>query len=284
MEDTIRAFFYDIGNIPLLTAEEEIALAKIIEKGGKDGEDAVKKMVAANLRLVVSIAKDYVTKTIPLQDLVQEGSIGLMRAAQKFEWDKGYKFSTYACWWIKQAISRYLDDTQNTIRVPVHRLQQINSYKKEVAFLRQKLGRTPTDFEVSKSLGWDLELVEKIKTIAQKTLSLDDYLGTEVQDSTLADTISDKQAQNPEASTCNKLMNYQLEKDMNSYLTHKEKLVLRKRFGFDDGAGQTLEEVGQYFGVTRERIRQIENTAILKLRRVYKKRGLELSDCIEESA
>ncbi len=280
----MKEFFNDLRNIPLLSQEEEIALAKIIEKGGKDGEDAVKKMVAANLRLVVSIAKDYVTKTIPLQDLVQEGSIGLMRAAQKFEWDKGYKFSTYACWWIKQAISRYLDDTQNTIRVPVHRLQQINSYKKEVAFLRQKLGRTPTDFEVSKSLGWDLELVEKIKTIAQKTLSLDDYLGTEVQDSTLADTISDKQAQNPEASTFKKLMNYQLEKDMNSYLTHKEKLVLRKRFGFDDGAGQTLEEVGQYFGVTRERIRQIENTAILKLRRVYKKRGLELSDCIEESA
>lgn len=190
----MEAFFNDIRNVPLLTAEEEIELAKKIEKGGVEGEEAVKKMVAANLRLVVSTAKDYVTKTIPLNDLVQEGSIGLMRAAQKFEWDKGYKFSTYACWWIKQAISRYLDDTQNTIRVPVHRLQQINSYKKEVAFLSQKLGRNPTDFEVAKNLGWDIKLVEKIKTISLKTVSLDDSVGNEDEEFTRADKISDKQA------------------------------------------------------------------------------------------
>ena len=280
----MEAFFNDIRNVPLLTAEEEIELAKKIEKGGVEGEEAVKKMVAANLRLVVSIAKDYVTKTIPLNDLVQEGSIGLMRAAQKFEWDKGYKFSTYACWWIKQAISRYLDDTQNTIRVPVHRLQQINSYKKEVAFLSQKLGRNPTDFEVAKNLGWDIKLVEKIKTISLKTVSLDDSVGNEDEEFTRADKISDKQAINPEVAACNKLINLQLQKDMDNHLTPKECKVIKMRFGFDDGYSQSLEEIGNYFGVTRERIRQIECTAIIKLRTLYKRRGLELSDCIDECA
>lgn len=280
----MRAFFYDIGNAPLLTQEQEIELAKKIEKGGIEGEEAVKKMVASNLRLVVSIAKSYVTKTVPLNDLVQEGSIGLIRAAEKFEWNKGYKFSTYASWWIKQSITRYLDDKQNMIRVPVHRLQQIYSYKKQVNYLKQKLGRKPTDFEVAKNLGWDEELVSKIKTIDLNTVSLEDPRGNEEeQEFTWADTISDKTT-NPEMAACNEFMNYQLKKDMESYLTPKEDEVLRRRFGFYGGTAQSLEEVGQYFGLTRERIRQIENKAILKLRAVYKKRGLTLSDCIEESA
>ncbi len=280
----MRAFFNDIGRVPLLTAEEEIELAKKIEKGGLEGEEAVKKMVAANLRLVVSIAKGYVTKTVPLNDLVQEGSIGLMHAAQKFEWEKGYKFSTYACWWIKQSIIRYLDDKQNIIRVPAHRLQQINAYKKQVNYLKQKTGRIPSDFEVAKNLGWDEELVSKIKMIDLKTVSLEDPRGNEEeQEFTWADTISDKTA-NPEMTACNEFMNYQLKKDMESYLTPKEDEVLRRRFGFYGGTAQSLEEVGQYFGLTRERIRQIENKAILKLRAVYKRRGITLSDCIEESA
>ncbi len=283
----MRAFFNDIGSVSLLTAEEEIELAKKIQMGGAEGQEAEKKMVAANLRLVVHIAKNYlkdIKKAIPLDDLVQEGSIGLMHAAQKFEWQKGYKFSTYACWWIRQAISRYLQDKENMIRVPVNRLQQINTYKNEVTYLKEKLRRKPTDSEVAHDLGWSEELVAKIKTIALNPLSLDAPMGNEDEDFTLADTISDKQNANPEAAVCNKLMAYQLQKDMASYLTPKEQQVLSRRFGFDDGAGQTLEEVGQGLGLTRERIRQIETTALLKLRRVYYRRGLTLSDCIEESA
>ena len=278
----MKEFFNDIANIPLLTQEEEIALAKQIEAGGPNGKLALDKMVSSNLRLVVSIAKKYLKKGITLNDLVQEGNIGLMHAAQKFEWQKGNKFSTYAAWWIKQSITRYLDDKRSDIRIPVNMQQKISHYKKEVTYLKQKLDRTPTDTEVANGLGWSLEEINKVRNANanMNVVHLEDPLGDEDNDGTLGDFVQDKKYESVENQTCNKLMNYQLQKDMNSYLTQKENIVIRKRFGFEDGAVQTLDEIGDYFGLTRERIRQIEVTAIKKLRRVYQKRGLELKDCI----
>ena len=276
-------YFNDIGNIALLSHEEEIELAKKIEIGGIQGKLAFDKLVSANLRLVVSIAKDYAKKGIPLEDLIQEGNIGLMRAAQKFEWEKGFKFSTYASWWIRQAITRFLDNKKDTIRIPIHRQQQIYKYKNEVSYLKQKLGRNPTDAELAQSLGWTQEQLNKIRNAILKTISLDKSYGKEDsdQDYTLADFIEEDKYDNPEKATYNKLINYQLQKDMDTFLTKKENLVIRMRFGFDNnGTTQTLEEVGNYFGVTRERVRQIEGNAIIKLRHLYRNRGIEFSDCI----
>ena len=275
-------YFNDIGNIALLSPEEEIELAKKIEIGGIQGKLAFDKLVSANLRLVVSIAKDYAKKGIPLEDLIQEGNIGLMHAAQKFEWDKGFKFSTYASWWIRQAITRFLDDKKDAIRIPIHRQQQINKYKNEVSYLKQKLGRNPTDAELAQSLGWTQEQLNKIQNASLKTISLDKSYGNgnSDQDYTLADFVEEDKYDNPEKATYNKLINYQLQKDMDTFLTKKENLVIRMRFGFDNGNTQTLEEVGNYFGVSRERIRQIEGNAITKLRHLYRNRGIEFSDCI----
>ena len=283
MEAKMTEYFNDIGNIALLSHEEEIELAKKIEIGGIQGKLAFDKLVSANLRLVVSIAKDYAKKGIPLEDLIQEGNIGLMRAAQKFEWEKGFKFSTYASWWIRQAITRFLDVKKDTIRIPIHRQQQIYKYKNEVSYLKQKLGRNPTDAELTQSLGWTQEQLNKIRNAILKTISLDKSYGKEDsdQDYTLADFIEEDKYNNPEKATYNKLINYQLQKDMDTILTKKENLVIRMRFGFDNnGTTQTLEEVGNYFGVTRERIRQIEGNAIIKLRHLYRNRSVEFSDCI----
>ena len=276
-------YFNDIGNIVLLSHEEEIELAKKIEIGGIQGKLAFDKLVSANLRLVVSIAKNYAKKGIPLEDLIQEGNIGLMHAAQKFEWDKGFKFSTYASWWIRQAITRFLDDKKDAIRIPINRQQQINKYKNEVSYLKQKLGRNPTDAELAQSLGWTQEQLNKIRNAILKTISLDKSYrkGDSDQDYTLADFVEEDKYDNPEKATYNKLINYQLQKDMDTFLTKKENLVIRMRFGFDNnGTTQTLEEVGNYFGVTRERIRQIEGKAIMKLRHLYRNRDIEFSDCI----
>ena len=276
-------YFNDIGNIALLSHEEEIALAKKIEIGGIQGKLAFDKLVSANLRLVVSIAKDYAKKGIPLEDLIQEGNIGLMHAAQKFEWDKGFKFSTYASWWIRQAITRFLDDKKDAIRIPINKQQQINKYKNEVSYLKQKSGRNPTDAELAQSLGWTQEQLNKIRNAILKTISLDKSYrkGDSDQDYTLADFVEEDKYDNPEKATYNKLINYQLQKDMDTFLTKKENLVIRMRFGFDNnGTTQTLEEIGNYFGVTRERIRQIEGKAIMKLRHLYRNRDIEFSDCI----
>lgn len=276
-------YFNNIGNIALLSHEEEIELAKKIEIGGIQGKLAFDKLVSANLRLVVSIAKDYAKKGIPLEDLIQEGNIGLMHAAQKFEWDKGFKFSTYASWWIRQAITRFLDNKKDAIRIPINRQQQINKYKNEVSYLKQKLGRNPTDAELAQSLGWTQEQLNKIRNAILKTISLDKSYrkGDSDQDYTLADFVEEDKYDNPEKATYNKLINYQLQKDMDTFLTKKENLVIRMRFGFDNnGTTQTLEEIGNYFGVTRERIRQIEGKAIMKLRHLYRNRDIEFSDCI----
>lgn len=276
-------YFNNIGNIALLSHEEEIELAKKIEIGGIQGKLAFDKLVSANLRLVVSIAKDYAKKGIPLEDLIQEGNIGLMHAAQKFEWKKGFKFSTYASWWIRQAITRFLDDKKDAIRIPINRQQQINKYKNEVSYLKQKLGRNPTDAELAQSLGWTQKQLNKIRNAILKTISLDKSYrkGDSDQDYTLADFVEEDKYDNPEKATYNKLINYQLQKDMDTFLTKKENLVIRMRFGFDNnGTTQTLEEIGNYFGVTRERIRQIEGKAIMKLRHLYRNRDIEFSDCI----
>ena len=276
-------YFNDIGNIVLLSHEEEIELAKKIEIGGIQGKLAFDKLVSANLRLVVSIAKDYAKKGIPLEDLIQEGNIGLMHAAQKFEWDKGFKFSTYASWWIRQAITRFLDNKKDAIRIPINRQQQINKYKNEVSYLKQKSGRNPTDAELAQSLGWTQEQLNKIRNAILKTISLDKSYGNgdSDQDYTLADFLEEDKYDNPEKATYNKLINYQLQKDMDTFLTKKENLVIRMRFGFDNnGTTQTLEEIGNYFGVTRERIRQIERKAIMKLRHLYRNRDIEFSDWI----
>ncbi len=277
-------FFKDIGSISLLTQEEEIELAKEIKKGGLKGKQAFDKLVSANLRLVVSIAKDYVNSGVPLSDLVQEGSIGLIRAAEKFEWDKGFKFSTYASWWIRQAITRFLEDKKDAIRIPIHRQQQITTYKNELFYLSQKLGRKPTDAEITRSLGWSQEQLDKIRNVCLKTIYMEDSCGSGGTECTVADFLVDDKYENAEKATCDKLINFQLQKDMDACLTKKESLVIRMRFGFETGAEQTLEEVGHYFGVTRERIRQIEGNAIIKLRNLYKKRGIEFSDCMGEYA
>ena len=276
-------YFNNIGNIALLSHEEEIELAKKIEIGGIQGKLAFDKLVSANLRLVVSIAKNYAKKGIPLEDLIQEGNIGLMHAAQKFEWDKGFKFSTYASWWIRQAITRFLDDKKDAIRIPINRQQQINKYKNEVSYLKQKSGKNPTDAELTQRLGWTQEQLNKIRNESLKTVSLDKSYGNgdSDQDYTLADFVEEDKYDNPEKATYNKLINYQLQKDMDTFLTKKENLVIRMRFGFDNnGTTQTLEEIGNYFGVTRERIRQIEGKAIMKLRHLYRNRDIEFSDCI----
>ena len=283
MEAKMTEYFNNIGNIALLSHEEEIELAKKIEIGGIQGKFAFDKLVSANLRLVVSIAKDYAKKGIPLEDLIQEGNIGLMHAAQKFEWDKGFKFSTYASWWIRQAITRFLDDKKDAIRIPINRQQQINKYKNEVSYLKQKSGKNPTDAELTQSLGWTQEQLNKIRNESLKTVSLDKSYGNgdSDQDYTLADFVEEDKYDNPEKATYNKLINYQLQKDMDTFLTKKENLVIRMRFGFDNnGTTQTLEEIGNYFGVTRERIRQIEGKAIMKLRHLYRNRDIEFSDCI----
>ena len=283
MEAKMTEYFNNIGNIALLSHEEEIELVKKIEIGGIQGKLAFDKLVSANLRLVVSIAKDYAKKGIPLEDLIQEGNIGLMHAAQKFEWDKGFKFSTYASWWIRQAITRFLDNKKDAIRIPINRQQQINKYKNEVSYLKQKSGRNPTDAELAQSLGWTQEQLNKIRNAILKTISLDKSYGNgdSDQDYTLADFLEEDKYDNPEKATYNKLINYQLQKDMDTFLTKKENLVIRMRFGFDNnGTTQTLEEIGNYFGVTRERIRQIEGKAIMKLRHLYRNRDIEFSDCI----
>lgn len=284
----MKEFFKDIGNINLLTQEEEIALAKRIKKGGADGKAALDKMVVSNLRLVISIANDYAKNgekyCISLSDLIQEGSIGLMHAAEKFEWNKGFKFSTYASWWIRQSITRFLEDKGNVIRLPVHRQQQINNYKQVHALLEQKLGRIPSDGEMSASMGISEEQVKKIRNAGLKMLYLEDSAGSSDMENTIGDFVSETKYENAENITCNKLINRQLQEDMNNFLTKKEQQVIRLRFGFEDGSMQTLEEVGHLFGVTRERVRQIESKAILKLRAVYKKRGIEFADCIAEGA
>jgi RNA polymerase primary sigma factor len=259
--DNIQMYLREIGKIPLLTADEEVALAKRKEKGDREAE---KKLIEANLRLVVSIAKKFIGKSLSLLDLIQEGNIGLFRAVKKFEYRKGYKFSTYATWWIRQAITRALADQSRTIRIPVHMVETINKFQQIERQLIQDLGREPLPEEIAAEMGEDVEKVRHIIKISQDTVSLETSVGEDDEDSTLEDFIEDVKNVAPDrAASLQLLRDYvgDIIKDLNP----REQKILKLRFGLDDGVYHTLEEVGKEFDVTRERIRQIEAKAIEKI-------------------
>ena len=261
LDDPIRLYLREIGKIPLLTPEQETELARRMSEGD---EDARRQMSEANLRLVVSIAKRYVGRGMHLLDLIQEGNLGLMKAVEKFDYTKGYKFSTYATWWIRQAITRAIADQARTIRIPVHMVETINRVLRTSHSMVQKLGREPTTSEIAQELHMDVCKVEEILKIAQEPVSLETPIGEE-EDSHLGDFIQDDEASQPSEEASYTLLREQLE-DVLSTLTPREEEVLRMRFGLRDGKPHTLEEVGKEFDVTRERIRQIESKALRKLR------------------
>jgi len=260
-QDPVKMYLKDIGKVPLLSAEEEIELAKRMEAGD---EAAKKKLAESNLRLVVSIAKRYVGRGMLFLDLIQEGNLGLLKAVEKFDYRKGYKFSTYATWWIRQAITRAIADQARTIRIPVHMVETINKVTRVSRDLLQKLGREPLPEEVGEVMGLPKERVQEIMKIAQEPVSLETPIGEE-EDSHLGDFIQDESIPTPVEATNQTLLHEQLD-DVVSTLTEREQRVIKLRFGWDDGRPRTLEEVGKEFNVTRERIRQIEAKALRKLR------------------
>ncbi len=260
--DSIQMYLKEIGKISLLTAQEEVELAKKKDKGDKDG---FKKLIEANLRLVVSIAKKYTGRNLTLLDLIQEGNLGLFRAVEKFDYKKGYKFSTYATWWIRQAITRALADQSRTIRIPVHMVETINKFTQLERRLVQDLGREPMPEEIAAEMGVDIDKVREIIKISQDTVSLDTSVGDDEDDSKLSDFIQDVKSISPDQSAARRLLKDHI-KEVIRYLTPREQKILEMRFGLVDGVGHTLEEVGQEFGVTRERIRQIEAKALEKIR------------------
>ncbi|MEM6997561.1 MAG: RNA polymerase sigma factor RpoD [Patescibacteria group bacterium] len=262
-DDSVRLYLREIGKIPLLTPEEELALAYRVKKGEKKAKDA---MAEANMRLVVSIAKRYVGRGLDLLDLIQEGNTGLLRAVEKFEPDKGFKFSTYATWWIRQAITRAIADQARTIRIPVHMVETINKLLRTQRRLAQELNREPTHEEIAKEMDMEIEKVEHIMKIKQDIHSLDQAVRDDEEDSVLGDFIEDEDTITPEESATTQLLKEHV-KDLLSGLSEREQKIVRMRFGLDDGKNYTLEEVGQEFQVTRERIRQIEAKALAKLRK-----------------
>ncbi|MCI3919711.1 RNA polymerase sigma factor RpoD [Paenibacillus sp. TRM 82003] len=274
INDPVRMYLKEIGRVPLLSAEDEIQLAKRIENGD---EEAKRRLAEANLRLVVSIAKRYVGRGMLFLDLIQEGNMGLIKAVEKFDHDKGFKFSTYATWWIRQAITRAIADQARTIRIPVHMVETINKLIRVSRQLLQELGREPTPEEIAKEMDLSTEKVREIMKIAQEPVSLETPIGEE-DDSHLGDFIEDQEALAPADAAAYELLKEQLE-DVLDTLTEREENVLRLRFGLDDGRTRTLEEVGKVFGVTRERIRQIEAKALRKLR--HPSRSKRLKDFLE---
>ena len=269
-EDPVRMYLKEIGNVPLLTSDEEVELAKRVEQGD---EEAKKKLTEANLRLVVSIAKKYVGRGMPFLDLIQEGNMGLMKAVDKFDYTKGYKFSMYATWWIRQAITRGIADTGRTIRVPVHMVETINKTLRMTRTLLQELGREPTPEEVAERLNVPVSRVREVLKISRDPVSLDTPIGEE-DDSHLGDFIEDDTALSPADSAAFSMLREELGTALES-LTERERQVVRLRFGLEDGRARTLEEVGKEFNVTRERIRQIEAKALRKLRHPSRSKRLK---------
>ncbi len=269
LTDPVRMYLKEIGRVPLLTPEEEQQLAQRIANGD---EAARQKMIEANLRLVVAVAKRYAGRGMLLLDLIQEGNMGLLKAVEKFDYTKGYKFSTYATWWIRQSITRAIADQARTIRIPVHMVELINRVIRTSHSMVQELGREPTPEEVAQKLRLSPEKVEEVLKIAQDPVSLETPVGEE-DDSHLGDFIQDNDASEPLEATAGNLLREQLEKAMAS-LTPREEKVLRMRFGFEDGKTHTLEEVGKEFNVTRERVRQIESKALRRLRHPSKSKAL----------
>lgn len=274
VDDPVRMYLKEIGRVPLLSAKEEIALAKKMEEGD---EFAKRRLVEANLRLVVSIAKRYVGRGMLFLDLIQEGNLGLIKAVEKFDYVKGFKFSTYATWWIRQAITRAIADQARTIRIPVHMVETINKLNRIQRQLIQELGRDPLPEEIAKEMGVTVERVREISKISQEPVSLETPIGEE-EDSHLGDFIEDEDALAPAEAASFFLLKEQLD-DVLGTLTPREKKVLQLRFGLEDGRSRTLEEVGHVFGVTRERIRQIEAKALRKLR--HPSRSKKLKDFID---
>ncbi len=274
IDDPVRMYLKEIGRVPLLTAEEEIQLAKRIEEGD---EYAKRRLTEANLRLVVSIAKRYVGRGMLFLDLIQEGNLGLLKAVEKFDYRKGYKFSTYATWWIRQAITRAIADQARTIRIPVHMVETINKLHRVSRRLLQEFGRDPVPEEIALEMEMPVERVREIMKVAQEPVSLETPIGEE-EDSHLGDFIEDEEAPAPPDAASFRLLREQLQEVLYTLAPREEK-VLRLRFGIDDGRARTLEEVGQQFGVTRERIRQIEAKALRKLR--HPSRSKKLKDFLE---
>ena len=262
-DDSVRLYLREIGKIPLLNAEQELALAQRVVAGDKEAKD---QMAEANLRLVVSIAKRYVGRGLDLLDLIEEGNTGLLRAVEKFDPDKGFKFSTYATWWIRQAITRAIADQARTIRIPVHMVETINKLLRTQRRLTQELNREPTNKEIASAMEIEEAKVEHIMKIKQDISSLDASIRDDEEESVLADFIEDDETITPEESATSQLLKEQV-KDMLGALTEREQKILKLRFGLEDGKQHTLEEVGQEFSVTRERIRQIEAKALAKLRK-----------------
>ena len=274
LDDPVKMYLKDIGRVPLLSADDEIELARKMQEGD---EEAKKKLSEANLRLVVSIAKRYVGRGMLFLDLIQEGNLGLMKAVEKFDYQKGFKFSTYATWWIRQAITRAIADQARTIRIPVHMVETINKLTRVSRILLQKYGREPTPAEIAKEMNVSEERVREIQKIAQDPVSLETPIGEE-EDSHLGDFIEDDRAVTPSDSVSSTMLKETLLSVLNS-LTPREEKVLRLRYGVDDGRPRTLEEVGKEFNVTRERIRQIEAKALRKLR--HPSRSKHLKDFLD---
>ena len=274
LDDPVKMYLKDIGRVPLLSVDEEIELARKMQEGD---EAAKKRLSEANLRLVVSIAKRYVGRGMLFLDLIQEGNLGLMKAVEKFDYQKGFKFSTYATWWIRQAITRAIADQARTIRIPVHMVETINRLTRASRILLQQLGREPTPDEIAKELNMPVDRVREIQKIAQDPVSLETPIGEE-EDSHLGDFIEDDRATTPSDSVAFTMLKEQLLGVLDT-LTPREEKVLRLRYGIDDGKPRTLEEVGKEFNVTRERIRQIEAKALRKLR--HPSRSKKLKDFLD---